>query len=194
MRTHLLAATLLVALALPSAADAQVTVTIVPPTAPAPPRPRVVVQRPAPPAANYTWVDGYWDWDRRRNRWTWVEGYWIEERPGYVVVAPRWVQENGRWVYYDGGYARPDRRTVVIDRFPRGRRAPRAYVAPVAPGPPVRVVDRRDLRREHREVRREIRQERRDDRRDRRDMRRDMRDARRDDRRDARGGRVVIRR
>ncbi|MCA9609489.1 MAG: YXWGXW repeat-containing protein [Myxococcales bacterium] len=217
MRTTLLAAALMSALALPAVGQAQVTVTIVPPTAPPRPAQRVIVQ-PTRPAANYVWVDGYWDWDPNSQQWYWVDGYWIENRPGYVIVPPRWVQQNGQWVYYDGGWAQPNRPAVVVHRVPaRGRRvvvrppAPRATVRPApAPGrvvvqPPRRGPayrqerrdDRRDFRQERRDDRREFRQERRDDR---RDLRRgnvtpqQYRQDRRDDRRDARQDRRQDRR
>ncbi|HVZ75084.1 MAG TPA: hypothetical protein VHJ20_22030, partial [Polyangia bacterium] len=56
--------------------------------------------RPAPPAYDYFWVDGYWDWTGAA--WTWSGGYWAPPRQGYVFIGPRYVYEGGRPVYYRG--------------------------------------------------------------------------------------------
>src|SRR5947208_3464251 len=68
------------------------------PTAPMPEP--VYEVRPAPPAWNYMWVDGYWDWTGYD--WNWSSGYWNPPRDGYVYVGPRYVYEGGRPVYYRG--------------------------------------------------------------------------------------------
>lgn len=39
--------------------------------------------RPACPGADYTWVEGYWTYDRYYRRDVWVEGYWVRREPDY---------------------------------------------------------------------------------------------------------------
>ena len=69
-----------------------VTVTVAPP----PPRYEVVG------ACGYgsVWFPGRWEY---RGNWYWARGYCSETRPGYVYVAPRYV--NG--VYYRAHWGRP---------------------------------------------------------------------------------------
>src|SRR5262245_37589114 len=57
--------------------------------------------RPPPPAWDYVWVDGYWDWNAGYG-WAWSGGYWMPPRAGYVFIGPRYVYEGGRPVYYRG--------------------------------------------------------------------------------------------
>ena len=69
-----------------------VTVTVAPP----PPRYEVV----GACGYNSVWFPGRWEY---RGSWYWARGYCSETRPGYVYVAPRYV--NG--VYYRAHWGRP---------------------------------------------------------------------------------------
>ncbi|HRI52874.1 MAG TPA: hypothetical protein PLW65_22115 [Pseudomonadota bacterium] len=69
-----------------------VTVTVAPP----PPRYEVVGSC----GYNTIWFPGRWEY---RGSWYWARGYCSETRPGYVYVAPRYV--NG--VYYRAHWGRP---------------------------------------------------------------------------------------
>jgi hypothetical protein len=69
-----------------------VTVTVAPP----PPRYEVVGSC----GYNSIWFPGRWEY---RGSWYWARGYCSETRPGYVYVAPRYV--NG--VYYRAHWGRP---------------------------------------------------------------------------------------
>jgi WXXGXW repeat (2 copies) len=89
-----------------------------------PPPPRVEVVPAARPG--YLWTPGYWNW--RGNRHVWVNGNWVRERRGYVYRQPAWVEDNGRWRFNRGNWARGDRdRDGVpnrLDRHPDNPRRP----------------------------------------------------------------------
>jgi hypothetical protein len=78
-------------------AQAQIVVEV------APPAPLVEVM-PAP-RDGFEWVPGHYEF--RDGRYVWMRGHWIEDRPGFVYVAPRWVQRaNGDWVMTGGTWER----------------------------------------------------------------------------------------
>src|SRR5687768_5686339 len=72
---------------------------------PPPPRYAYVEARPG-----YTWVDGYWYWNRYD--YAWRPGYYVVDRPGYVYVQGRYHNR-----VYNRGYWSP-RRTVVVNPRP----------------------------------------------------------------------------
>ena len=66
-----------------------------------PPRPAVVVHRPAPVASNRVWVEAHWAIEN--GKYVWKAGYWVQApRHGAVWVAPRTVQVGIEWQYYPG--------------------------------------------------------------------------------------------
>ncbi|MCX6614196.1 MAG: hypothetical protein NTW74_25570 [Acidobacteria bacterium] len=74
--------------------------------APPPPSiPRYAYNRPPMPGPGFYWVDGYWNFQRRR--YVWVNGYWA--RPPYAGgywVAPRY--NSGRYFLGFWGGPRSD--------------------------------------------------------------------------------------
>lgn len=95
-------------LAIPMAANAQVSVNINVPglvmTAPPPPR-----YEPAPPPrGGFVWVPGRWAWDGRA--YAWLQGSWQPERVGYAYAPGHWVQDRGGWRWADGDWRRREER------------------------------------------------------------------------------------
>ena len=119
-------------------ASVRVTAATVYPSVP-PPEP-VPEDRPVAPGPKYYWVPGHWNWTG--SEWAWVSGYWTPTRAGYVYVAPRFVSENGRWVYYRAYY-----------KGPKGHREYGYVVAPRAEWRGRPRVDPLTWRAEHRETR-----------------------------------------
>ncbi len=75
-----------------------VTVEIIAPTAPPPPRAEVRPRRPGP---MFVWVPGYWAWGH--GRFAWVSGHW--DRPphhGGVWVEGHWAPRHHQWVWVPG--------------------------------------------------------------------------------------------
>jgi YXWGXW repeat-containing protein len=48
--------------------------------------------------AGYFYTPGYWNYVDRN--YVWVEGTFVPERKGYVYVAPRYEQKEGKWRMY----------------------------------------------------------------------------------------------
>ena len=104
----LLAATMavgaLTGMALPTAAQAQIALSVQ--IGPPPPPPVEVIPSPR---VGWVWAPGHYEW--RYGQYVWTRGYWMRERPGYAYVAPAWVSQGGRWVYqaprWDRQAARP---------------------------------------------------------------------------------------
>jgi hypothetical protein len=73
----------------------------------APPAPQA--ENPgSPPAAGDVWVSGMWHFEG--GRYLWNRGRWEPQRPGFVLIQARWVEDNGRWVRHPGRWARgPER-------------------------------------------------------------------------------------
>jgi hypothetical protein len=66
----------------------------------APPAVRSEV-RVVAPSPRHTWIPGYWGW--RRGRHYWIAGRWtLPPAAGRIWIEPRWVNEAGVWVFYDG--------------------------------------------------------------------------------------------
>ena len=84
-----LAAALGFALALPAFATEYIVrdVTVAPPAA--------IVETAPPAREGYVWVPGYYDYAQNEHHWR--KGHWVQARKGYTYVAPRWVEEGGRW-------------------------------------------------------------------------------------------------
>ena len=82
--------------AVPAAARTEVILNFGPP----PVRYEVV---PAP-RVGHVWVPGFWEW--RGHHHVWVRGHWLRERRGYYYTPARWVERDGRWVYYGGAWSR----------------------------------------------------------------------------------------
>jgi hypothetical protein len=97
-------ALMLVSLAVPTLAHAQVSV-VVPGVRVgiAPPPPRVEV-RPVAPSPAHVWIPGHWMW--RRGGHVWAAGHYaLPPGPGYRWVHARWVNEGGQWTYFEGHWA-----------------------------------------------------------------------------------------
>ncbi len=75
--------------------------------------------RGKPPAWNYVWVDGYWNWEK--NGWQWHQGKYvqaIQDRPPinnrdfrtippsvhHVWIPGEWKIEAGDWTWQKGHY------------------------------------------------------------------------------------------
>ena len=61
-----------------------------------------------PPAPDYLWVSGYWNWGG--GRYVWAPGRWESPRPGYYWTPHRWEREGDHWRQQGGRWehdARP---------------------------------------------------------------------------------------
>ena len=82
---------IVVALAWPLGAAAQVNLEITIGTPPPPVRVEVV---PAP-RPGYVWAPGYWAWDGHRH--VWYRGHWEAERRDQHYIAAHWVDGPHGW-------------------------------------------------------------------------------------------------
>jgi len=105
----------------------------------APPPPRVVAVRPAPPqgyGASGVWIEGYWHADG--GQWVWVDGHWEARRHRRVWTPPAYANGQyypGYWrdvdeapppVYVQPTYVQPAQPTYVQPAQP-------TYVQPAQP-------------------------------------------------------------
>ena len=79
----------------------------------APPPP--IVERPGvdAPSPNAQWIEGYWDWDPKRNDFLWVTGTWRVPPPGKFWVNGYWKRDDKGWYRVPGFWS--DRKTDRID-------------------------------------------------------------------------------
>jgi len=110
MDKRIVLATLLVAAALPAAAETTHATIMAPADVAQAPvattTPDLVVVRVEPPAPRiedmpapregYVWAPGYWSWDG--SNYVWVEGRYVPALAGYTYVAPHWEAVDGGWV------------------------------------------------------------------------------------------------
>ena len=53
------------------------------------------------PGPGYLWTDGWWD--LRGRNWVWVQGRWVRPpRRSAVWVRPEWRREGDRWRFHRG--------------------------------------------------------------------------------------------
>lgn len=92
---------LVLALAFPGLAMAQVTIQV--------PEVRVRVAPPAPlyevkiaaPSSDATWIAGYWAW--RGDSYVWIRGHWQQPPSQKMVWEPaQWKERDGNWYYVEG--------------------------------------------------------------------------------------------
>jgi len=67
------------------------------------PEPLAVAVRPAPPHADYVWIDGEWIWSG--GKYVYTNGYWAPPRAGHVWAAGHWVGKGHGW-YWERGHWR----------------------------------------------------------------------------------------
>lgn len=86
---------------------------------------KIVADQPPPMASaedtpaqreGYVWAPGYWTYSNSKYEWT--KGRYVPARKGYRYVAPRWVQEDGRWTLYPENWVKNEddkEKTVAKD-------------------------------------------------------------------------------
>jgi YXWGXW repeat-containing protein len=55
--------------------------------------------------AGYIWVEGRWQWHKRRRTYVWVNGHTVKKKPGKVWVKGHWQAVRGGWYYVPGFWA-----------------------------------------------------------------------------------------
>src|ERR1700727_2860749 len=68
-----------------------------------PPPAIVREERPPAPAAQASWIAGYWHWTGIQ--YAWIPGHWEAAPMGTTWRAPLYVQNNGAYFYEPGGWA-----------------------------------------------------------------------------------------
>ncbi len=99
MKLHRLLCAVVLATALPLAAEAAVfvSVNIAPPPLP------VYVQPPIP-SEGYLWTPGYWRWDPISADYFWVPGTWVAPPAVGLLWTPGWWGWGGGGYFWTGGY------------------------------------------------------------------------------------------
>ncbi|RMH66061.1 MAG: hypothetical protein D6677_01060 [Calditrichaeota bacterium] len=65
-----------------------------------PVKPKVVVVKPAPPAAGYVWVEGHWV--VKNKQYVWKKGHWVKAKKHHRYVNGHWKRARGGWVWIPG--------------------------------------------------------------------------------------------
>ena len=71
--------------------------------------PQSPIDTPNQTREGFVWAAPYYAW--RNNDYVLMEGRWLPARPGYRDVAPRWVEENGRYRFVDESWVFDEDRT-----------------------------------------------------------------------------------
>lgn len=88
----------LIAIAVPSLAQVQLSINF------GPPQPHYEV-RGEVPYVNAVWLPGYYAFNDGRRDYDWVPGRWqAPPSPGHVWVAPRYVHRDNKYYYYEGNW------------------------------------------------------------------------------------------
>lgn len=71
-----------------------------------PPRPKVVVKKPARPGPKFVWIDGHWRWNRKQHKYVWVAGHWTQPKRGHKWIPGHWASVPGGHKWIPGHWAR----------------------------------------------------------------------------------------
>lgn len=94
MKSRLATPLLAIALLLPLAGWAQISIAI----AIRPPPPLPVYVQPPVPAPGYLWTPGYWTWSEPESDYYWVPGTWV------LAPTPGYLWTPGYWAFTGSGY------------------------------------------------------------------------------------------
>lgn len=64
----------------------------------APPRRKTEI-RSERPDINYIWVEGHWQWNRRKEKFIWLPGHWIKKKDGRIWISGSWERTRRGWVW-----------------------------------------------------------------------------------------------
>ncbi|MDP8204020.1 MAG: hypothetical protein P9L95_05760 [Candidatus Tenebribacter mawsonii] len=62
----------------------------------APPRNKTEI-RSERPGIKHVWVDGYWQWHRKKENYVWVPGSWIKKKEGKIWIRGSWERTRRGW-------------------------------------------------------------------------------------------------
>ncbi len=99
----------------------------------APPAARVEVRGVAP-SGNHQWLGGHYAW--RNGAHVWQGGHWaLPPGSGYRYEPARWVNEGGRYVFFEGHWIAPQ--ITVAEPVVATPPPPSEYVVQTAPPEPI---------------------------------------------------------
>ena len=68
--------------------------------------PKVILKKSRKPYKNAVWIDGYWGWNKRTNRYVWKSGQWVKPKRNRTYVAGKWIKKSSGWLYVPGKWVR----------------------------------------------------------------------------------------
>ncbi|MBT3756720.1 MAG: BcpO-related WXXGXW repeat protein [Candidatus Cloacimonetes bacterium] len=64
----------------------------------APPENRTEI-RSERPGIKFVWVDGHWQWNRKKENYVWIPGHWIKKKEGKIWIHGDWHRTRRGWVW-----------------------------------------------------------------------------------------------
>ena len=64
----------------------------------APPRNKTEI-RLEQPSPKHIWVEGHWQWSRKKDDYVWIPGYWIKKKDGKIWIRGSWERTRRGWVW-----------------------------------------------------------------------------------------------
>ena len=67
----------------------------------APPVKKTEIKTPKP-GNNFVWVEGYWKWNPKRDKYVWNPGFWKKIEPGKRWQNGHWKRAPKGWIWVKG--------------------------------------------------------------------------------------------
>ena len=53
------------------------------------------------PGVKYIWVEGRWQWNRKKGKHKWIPGHWVKKREGKIWIAGSWERTRRGWIWVE---------------------------------------------------------------------------------------------
>jgi hypothetical protein len=65
----------------------------------------VVVKKTKRPGTNYVWINGYWKWNKKANKYVWMDAKWVKRPGNKTWISGHWRKDPAGWIWVPGHWS-----------------------------------------------------------------------------------------